>query len=74
MFDGQQCLRFAAHMTGSDIGTLEVLRMTSQGEEQVLYSVSGQQSAGQWFSRSLTATVNSGDRGVGVLYSLGGNV
>ena len=64
VFDGQQCLSFAAHMSGSDVGSLEVLRMTSAGDMEVLYSQKGELGSGEWFSRQLETTVSASDRGV----------
>ena len=64
VFDGQQCISFAAHMSGSDVGSLEVLRMTSAGDMEVLYSQKGELGSGEWFSRQLETTISASDRGV----------
>lgn len=71
VFDGQQCLTFSAHMTGRHMGSLEVVRMMSEGGEEMLYERIGEHQQGQWFTESLTTTVNADDEGVRTCKSTG---
>ena len=64
VFDGPQCLSFAAHMYGSDVGSLEVIRMTSSGDEEVLFSQKGETAADEWFSEEISSEISADDAGV----------
>ena len=61
---GDQCVRFAAHMTGSDIGSLQVLKLQRNGQPEVVFERASETGNGDWFVVNLNATMDANDMGV----------